>query len=257
MPVLMRKGGAKEVLAVDAINHCDHKLKAVKHYHNVDFEFKTVGSIYQLDEKLEGRPFDLINYSGLLYHVFSPLMALCGVRPLLKRNGLLIVSTNVVLDDGYSMEFNNGGRMQTENNTFWYVSVKLFDYMLRYLKLSPQDCIYVPHTAVKSDIRYTFEKRSGYLSVLCRASDEVLATADDEWMLNSAAGSWEYQWNADWKLAARQPKSKININGQLDKSHFRKDLDCLDLWEAVNNRPPLTVTQSPSDSHLLSLSDKF
>jgi hypothetical protein len=212
--------------------------------------------MYDLQQKLPGQGFDLINCSGLLYHVFSPLMVLCGVRPLLKRNGLMIVSTNVILADGYSQEFNDAGRIQRETNTFWYLSVKLFDYLLRYLKLAPIDFLYIPHAAVQSDEKFVFDKPSGYLSVLCRASDDVLATRDDEWMPVSARDSWEYHDLYNSKKAAGQPVSHIDHKGKLDKSFFREEIECLDLWQGVNNRPPLTLTGRISDSHILSLSDQ-
>lgn len=256
IPVLMRRGGAAEVLAVDAVGHCQEKLEAVQHYHGVDFEFRSVGLMYDLQRKLDGRGFDLINCSGLLYHVFSPLMVLCGVRPLLKRGGLMIVSTNVTVVDGYAMEFNDAGRLQAEPNTFWYLSVKLFDYLLRYLKLAPLDCLFVPHESVREGEGYVFDKPSGYLSVLCRAADGPLPARGDEWMPKSADGSWEYQWLPDWNLAARQPVSAVRTKEEPDRQFFRPDIECLDLWEAVNGRGPLTSASAPSDTHLLRLSDR-
>lgn len=256
IPVLMRRGGAESVLAIDAVDHCLDKLKAVQHYYEVDFDYRSVGLMYDLQQKLPGQSFDLINCSGLLYHVFSPLMLLCGVRPLLKRNGLMIVSTNVILEDGYSQEFNDAGRIQQETNTFWYLSVKLFDYMLRYLKLAPIDFLFIPHTSVRSDVKFVFEKPSGYLSVLCRASDDVLATRDDEWMAASARDSWEYHDLFNSQKTASQPLSHIDYKGDLDKSFFRDEIECLDLWQGVNSRRPLTLTGQISDSHILSLSDQ-
>lgn len=34
-------------------------------------------------------------------------------------------------------EFNAGGRMQDEANTFWYPTLELLEYQLRYLRLHP------------------------------------------------------------------------------------------------------------------------
>lgn len=256
IPVLMRRGGASEVLAVDAVAHCQDKLEAVQHYYGADFEFKSVGLMYDLQRKLGGRGFDLVNCSGLLYHVFSPLMVLCGVRPLVRRGGLMIVSTNVTLVDGYQMEFNDAGRLQAEPNTFWYLSIKLFDYLLRYLRLAPLECLFVPHEAVRAGRGYVFDKPSGYLSVLCRAVDEPLAAPEDEWMRESARTSWEYLWLPDWELAARQTPSSVRTKQEPDRRFFRRDLECLDLWEAVNAAGPLKTVTDPSDSHVLRLSDR-
>lgn len=256
VPVLMRRGGASEVLGVDAVGHCSDKLDAVRHYYGADFEYRSVGLMYDLAGKLAGRGFDLVNCSGLLYHVFSPLAVLCGVRPLLRRGGLMIVSTNVTVEDGYAMEFNDAGRLQAEPNTFWYLSVKLFDYLLRYLRLAPLDCLFVPHAAVGTGEGFVFDKASGYLSVLCRATDEPLAARGDEWMPRSAATSWEYLWLTDWARAARQRPAAARLKGELDRQFFRTDIECLDLWAAVRGREPLTSAADPSDTHLLRLCDR-
>jgi SAM-dependent methyltransferase len=254
MPVLMCRGGASSVLATDAMDHCVEKMNAVKHYFNVNFDYTSVGLMYSLYKKLANESFDLINCSGLLYHVFSPLMVLSGVRPLLKRDGLMIISTNVTLAKGFSMEFNNEGRIQQEENTFWYISIELLDYMMRYLKLAPIDCIYFLHSNIKSNVRLVFDKPSGYVSVLCRATDNVLSTEEDQWMHKSAKSSWEYRFLSNWELAKHQPKSSIQCKNQIDKQYYRKDIECLDLWKAINQTSPATVNKE-SDSHKLRLSD--
>jgi len=145
--------------------------------------------------------FDIINFSGVLYHVFSPFMLLAGVRPLLKRNGLIIVSTNVVVNDSFTMQFNNAGRLQEEVNTFWYLSAGALDYLLRYLKLAPIDCLYIPHRDVKSFDRLVTDVESGYLSVVCRAQGDIIPSREDNWMLKSAQHSWEYAGLIDWDFA--------------------------------------------------------
>src|SRR5260221_4493235 len=147
-PTLMARGGASRVLAIDGLDYCKQKLAAVRHYYGVSFEYRTVGPMYSLTETLRGDGFDFINCSGLLYHVFSPLMILAGLRGLLKRNGVLAVSTNVILDRGFAAEFNAAGTLQEEPNTFWYLSTGLLDYFLRLLRLAPIECLYQPHEAM-------------------------------------------------------------------------------------------------------------
>ena len=62
------------------------------------------------------------------------------------------------------MEFNNAGRIQEEANTFWYVSVPLLDYMLRYLALAPIDCSFTWHSSLADPhVRQRFDKPSGYI----------------------------------------------------------------------------------------------
>ena len=254
IPVIMRRGGADSVLATDAVDYCVEKMEAVKYYYNTAFAYRNVGLMYGLHKKLADYNFDLINCSGLLYHVFSPLMILSSIRPLLKRCGFMIVSTNVVLEDGFSMEFNNAGKMQDEIQTFWYTSVELLDYLLRYMKLAPLGCLFLPHAAIKSNVRYVFSKPSAYLSVLCQAVDDVLPTEDDRWMMQSSRGSWEYHGLSDWKRASRQPRSSIKCK-PISEKHFRDDIHCLDLKEAVRKDKPFLKAEKESDSHILHLSD--
>lgn len=245
VPVLMSKRGAKRVLATDAVDHCTRKLAAVKHYHNVKFDYKTVGLMYELDKKIRGG-FDLINCSGLLYHVVSPFMVLAGIRPLIKRNGIVVVSTNVVHTHDHLMEFNNAGRLQDELNTFWYLSIPLIDYMLRYLRLAPIDCLYLPHENVRSHIRYRTDKQTGYITIACRAVDEPLATDTDPWMKRSARESWEYLGLVDWHRARKNPDSRIGYKGNSNR---------IDLWESVNEKPPVGMTTNLAETHCLRLKD--
>ena len=87
--------------------------------HKVDYGFKRIGLLYDLAKKLHNpsqRGFDLINLSGVLYHVFSPFHVLAGLRPFLKKNGLMIITTNVINRDDWSMEFNNSGNLQSESS---------------------------------------------------------------------------------------------------------------------------------------------
>jgi 2-polyprenyl-3-methyl-5-hydroxy-6-metoxy-1,4-benzoquinol methylase len=264
MPVLMSRSGASRVLAIDGVDHCLEKLAAVQHYYGTSFEYRTVGPMYSLSDKLGGEGFDFINCSGLLYHVVSPLTVLTGLRGSLKRNGLIIVSTNVIVDREAFADFNAKGRLQVEPNTFWYLSTGLLDYALRYLRLAPIVCAYQPHDTMETDWRMRTEKRSGYLSVLCRGIDQILPTTDDPWMADSAARSWEYEWLADWERVDSQPVSRIGVRGR--RPHERDDLGftrwqrltrqvppVIDLTASVEAGAAITEASGPADSHQLSL----
>jgi 2-polyprenyl-3-methyl-5-hydroxy-6-metoxy-1,4-benzoquinol methylase len=241
IPVLMRKRGASEVMAVDHSHHSVGKLAAVQHYHGVDFDYRSVGLMYGLRDRLGGKGYDLVNLSGILYHVFSPLSLIAAVRPLLKRGGLMILSTNVTLEDGYVMDFNAAGRLQSEANTFWYPSIGLFDYLLRYMRLQPIDCSFLSHSDVST--LDPVDKPTGYASVVCRAVDRA---DGDPWMLDSALTSWEYSGLSDWKLADSQPSSSI----EYDSPH---DGATIDLAEAVQGAT-VAVPAAERDSHILKLS---
>jgi SAM-dependent methyltransferase len=255
IPVLMRRGGADRILAVDALDHCVGKLAAVKRAYGVDFEYRSVGLMYELDRKLPGEAFDVVNLSGLLYHVLSPPLVLCGVRPLMKRNGVLIVSTIVVDDDGFFMEFNANGRLQEEPNTFWYVSVPLFDYLLRYLRLAPIDCAYLSHADVDG-MDPPLDRPTGYLAVACRAVDTPLPTSNDAWMPFSAHASWEHLNLCDWSRAERQEESSAGYAARVDSSLLRSEIRTVDLLAAVRSEGSWGSARSLEESHHLRLGDE-
>jgi len=258
MPVLMVRGGARHVLSTDHWFLYYKKLKAVQHYYNVTFQFKQLGLLYGRSGKLGMHArggFDFVNLSGILYHVFSPLQVIASIRPLVKENGLIIVSTNVMEKPGYFMEFNNAGKLQTDHNTFWYMSIQLMDYVLRYFRLKPIDCLYCPHQE-NDPVRYSKGFKTGYLTVLCRAVKEFIADPDDDWMQTSFNKSLEYIGLCNEGLLNKQPKSTIQYKSEVDKDLLRADGSCLDLYKAVTERPPLMKAEKPADTHLLRLQDQ-
>jgi SAM-dependent methyltransferase len=159
VPTLLAKRGARDVLAVDYSHHCLGKMEAVRRYHGMRFEYRSVGLMYRLHEQLHPRGFDLVNCSGILYHVFSPLTLLAAARPLVKRGGLMLAAVPVTLDPGYTMDFNAAGRIHSDANTFWYPSARLFDYLLRYMRLAEV-------TRVSGDSQFPFEPVSASLEDL-------------------------------------------------------------------------------------------
>jgi hypothetical protein len=186
--------------------------------------------------------------------VWSPISVLAAVRPLLKRNGLAVVSTGVIRDAGHFMEFNNAGRMQEEANTFWYPSVPLLDYMLRYLALAPIDCAFLWHKNVSNPhVRLGFDKPSGYISVVCRAVDAVVPFPGDLWMNRSARDSWEYRGLCDWQVAKDQPSSSVAYRRAPHRNAWRGDIDALDLWKAAQTMPDMSSVSRLEDSHTLML----
>jgi 2-polyprenyl-3-methyl-5-hydroxy-6-metoxy-1,4-benzoquinol methylase len=245
IPVLMCRQGASRVLATDFSFHCYRKMCALMNYYDVEFSFERIGLLYDLASKIAGPRwpgFDLINLSGVLYHVFSPFQVLAGLRPLLKKDGLMIVSTNVVDGDGFAMEFNNSGKFQSEGNTFWYLTIPMFDYMLRYFQLAPIDCLYhkyEPKDAVHRD------SSTGYVSVVCRAVDDKGAGFNDTWLSESVSVSWEYL-QCNQKMIDGQSRSKIG---------YRNGDKTIDMLEYLSRSTPVGTPSSSQDTNFLRLAD--
>ena len=239
IPLLMAKRGATRVEAVDSGMHCLAKMRRLNEAHGMRYGFSVRQTAYDFDEHYAGG-FDLVNLSGLLYHVVSPLMVLLGIRPLLKRNGLMIVSTNIIIDVGMYEEFNAHGRMQREVNTFFYPTIGLLDYWLRMLRLKPIHSMFMPHEAVADvslgnlPMKYVFDKKSGYVSILCQATDSSEA---DVWAQTMISNSIESQRLCDWKRVDAQQVSSINYTGPRDamkivtKAETTQDSHLLLLWD--------------------------
>jgi SAM-dependent methyltransferase len=257
IPILMCRQGARRVVATNPHLYNYEKMQAVRQLYGVGFKFRQIGSLYDLSRKFgRTRGFDLINLSGVLYHVYSPMHVLAGLRPLLKPNGLMIVSTNVVYRSDFSMEFNDRGKLQREATTYWYPSIPLFDYLLRYFKLLPIDCLY--HAYERDDsVRFTGDFESGYLAVVCRATDDPAFDAGDTWVRESIQDSYESILLWDQEKSSAYAASTIGYRHQLDRQLFRADGRSLDLWKAVQELPTVGTANRSQDSHALLLSDKI
>lgn len=230
IPTLMVKGGAAEVYATDNARPIDYpvdgndsivamrkKIDFIKVLHGVNWQYRIIPERAGVADHLlkcgEGQ-FDLLNLSGLLYHVYSPMHWLGSVRPLLKDNGLAIISTNITFDPAFTMSFNARGYPQSNLTTYWYISVQLFDYLLRYFRLMPVRAVYFKET-----------NEYGYLSAVCRATENVIADPDDDWMENSAWHSWDSKWYGGLEMAGKSESSTIEFkDGNPDRR--------INLWDA-------------------------
>jgi SAM-dependent methyltransferase len=257
IPVLMCRQGARRVVATNPHLYNYEKMQAVRKYYNAGFKFRQIGSLYDLSSKLRSeRGFDLINLSGVLYHVYSPMHVLAGLRPLLKKNGLMIVATCVVKRADFSAEFNDRGKLQREATTFWYPSIPLFDYLLRYFKLLPIDCLYHPF-APDDAVRSTQGFESGYLCVVCRATDEPAFDSDDGWAAESLENSYESIILYDREMASQQSESTVGYRREPDQRWLRPNKRSIDLWQAVAQMPPVVTADRTQDTHILRLSDQI
>ena len=255
MPILMCRQGARDVFATNPHLYNYEKMQAVRKLFGVNFKFRQIGSLYDVSRKLGNKSFDLINLSGVLYHVWSPMHVIAGLRPLLKKNGLMILSTNVVKRNDFSMEFNDRGKLQREATTYWYPSIPLYDYLLRYFELLPIDCLYHPY-ARDDSTRFTSEFESGYLSVVCRATDDPSFDSDDAWAPESITDSYESILLWDRAKQAAQPVSTIGYRHAPDPQLLHANGRSLDLWKAVDALPPVGAASQPQDTHALLLADR-
>ena len=134
------------------------------------------------------------------------------------------------------------------------MSVPTLDYLLRYLKLAPIDCLYIAHRDIKSSIRYVTNVESGYLSVVCRAADEPLASREDDWMRKSAQQSWEYSGLIDSDFCSRQAVTQVPYSVTIENDLLRDDTRTIDVLRALPSRT-IHEAETPGDTHVLRLAD--
>ena len=256
IPAIMLRQGANRVLATDALPHCEKKMDVLRRIYDVNFDFRAIGLLYDLSAKLKDQGgFDFINLSGVLYHVFSPMHVMAGIRPLLKKNGLMVISTNVIDREGCTLEFNSRGSLQTETNTFWYHSVPMLEALIRYFKMVPVDFLYCPHSEVYPAL-YSPERKSGFMSVLCRAVDDPENDNSDKWAAYSRRASWEFLSLCNGEMMAGQPHSTITLRG--DHNRMPVGIQGIHLLDGIDE--PQHIVSSVEDtrnSHSLHLSDMY
>jgi 2-polyprenyl-3-methyl-5-hydroxy-6-metoxy-1,4-benzoquinol methylase len=257
IPVLMHRKGAKRIIAADAVPHCADKMAVLQQVYGATWDFRQIGLMYDLADKLaaDGQ-FDFVNLSGVLYHVFSPLHTLASARPLMKKNGLFMLSTNVVNEQSDVMHFNTAGKLQTEPNTFWYPSIPLLEYFLRYFNFAPIDCLYSRHPS--NSPLHVAGKECGFISIVCRAVDPGTAVpANDHWAKRSMLGSWEYTGLSKQRHDPAATPSSIGY----DLPEALKDIvarnGSIDLHLAVNELGRrVERAKRVEDSYLLRLTDE-
>lgn len=120
-------------------------------------------------------PFDVVIFSGVLYHMFDPLSGLAVVRGLVRNGGICIVETTVAFDDSDVMYFNRAGRFTA--GAYWFVTPRCLDYLLRLLRFEPLDVVYQEIDHDDGDA-----PEQGRIAVACRAVAEPVAEPGDEYI---------------------------------------------------------------------------
>jgi SAM-dependent methyltransferase len=175
VPVLLKRQGATTVVAYDRLSLTQH-WEQVKQSYEVDFDYVHGIPLNELKQALrdQGKPesFDVVVFSGVLYHMIDPLAGLAMARSFVRSGGLLVIETSVKLASEHILEFNAGGKLYAESNYF-QVSIATLDYWIRMLRMAPIDAALF-RGAEASDIR-----RCG---IVGRATEGVEADPDDSWM---------------------------------------------------------------------------
>ncbi len=161
---LMARGGASEALGYDRVLHRD-RLELVQTALKVDFDLIGGMKLQDLPRSVTGA-FDVVVFSGVLYHMLDPIAGLATVRGLVRNGGMCLIETMVSPEKTDGMYFNTKGHITKWS--LWMITPQLLDYIVRFLRLEPLDVVYLG--------------RPNRVAIACRAVGEPAADADDDWM---------------------------------------------------------------------------
>ena len=166
VPVLMKRRRARAVVGYDRINW-SRKAHFVMMCYGVDYRY-VAGFNYadfQVNTLRSEMPlFDLIVFSGVLYHMFDPLGGLLRTRSMVRQGGLVIVETSALMNDVMAIFFNAEACIIPPPNYF-VPSLACLEYLLRLCRLVPLDFIHAGHGGEGVHPDHT------RVCVVCRAVD--------------------------------------------------------------------------------------
>lgn len=174
IPVLLKRGGAETVVAYDRIDSSE-KIRTIQDVYQVDFEYIHSMLLPDLQTALLESPgrkfFDLVVFSGVLYHLFNPLGLLALARGFCKIGGLFLLETCVCHDEKEKLVFNAAG---LHGPNYFYATTAWLDYCLRMMGLEPLHVVYNGPLAPEDVCRMAILCRSRSAAVPLDETDDFM-----------------------------------------------------------------------------------
>ena len=171
----MEKAGAAPVVATDIEDRPQFRL--AHKVLNSNVQYLTDCHVYDLQARLgqiSPGKWDLIVFSGVLYHIVDPLGTLAQIRNLLKPGGLLVVESACIEHEEISMYFNAAGCFYNEPYTFWLPTTSCLRYLLRL-------CSFEPLRSLRARDQLRYGKVQRY-ALVARAVKPKLLWQQDRWL---------------------------------------------------------------------------
>jgi hypothetical protein len=198
IPILLKKAGAGLVVAYDR-RDLTSRIKTLQSVYHVDFQYFPDMQLRELparlDREAQTRFFDLVVFSGVLYHLIDPFGLLALVRGLCKVGGLLLIETVAQQSPATTLIFNAKGQTYPGSHYFMPTTAWL-DYALRMVGLKPLYAVYLGSLAPDSHIR---------VAILCRSTPRPCPIDPlDRWVQEPwHQGTLEVESQLDWKQLAK------------------------------------------------------
>lgn len=208
LPVLMKRAGAKTVTAYDRWQ-LQEKIDLVKKVYSMDFDYISGRQLTELPAALSDSKhslFDVVLFSGVLYHLINPLGLLSVARSFCREGGLFLVETAALQDQGMALHFNAAGKLYGQHANYFIPTTNCLDYFLRMLRLKPIKALYL---GSETD-------RTPRVAVLCRAVSTPIPFGgeQDDW-INSDKFSRDLknEYAIDWSdLANNLPQVPVTFD---------------------------------------------
>jgi len=244
IPILLKRRGARSVVALDAIDQTE-KVRLVQACTGESFEYFPRVSLSRVKEALTERArlssysnewgqtkiqtgFDVVVLAGVLYHVFSPFHVIGLARTLLKQGGLLILETAASCQDRYAQDwvFRGDKWIYPSGSNTWFLTLKMLDHFLRFMKFKPVDCVHGP---INEDI-----VRVAVAAIA--VADPLPLEAESEWFMQSTKNI-DYDEIVDTEWAGSSP---VKIPYSPGDCVYHSGLSgAVDIHLTVKDRPAL------------------
>lgn len=222
LAVLMGRQGAKSVTAYDRIDWSS-KIAFVKRCYGADFEYISGCNYFcflDAAKKTRGFPFDFVNFSGVLYHMFDPLGGILRTRSLVRDGGFVLLETSALIREEVAVYFNDEGRLLPPPN-YCVPTVAWLDYILRLCRLRPVDVL---HSATENHAPSAHTR----ICVVCQAENTPLVFQDGRWDNHLVTDYADY---IDWN-DTRSTKARLNYT-PLNKNIVFRDNQTADLFASM------------------------
>lgn len=267
--VLAARAGAKQVVATDRYSF-DEKIDFVKSAFDVSFDYhgglefpQLMDLCNQTTDPTVPASFDVVNFSGILYHMYDFMNGFAMVRSLAKKGGIAIIESLGYVGDKYDAHFNaHGHTAMTDPHSYFSLSVTLIDYLCRYFAMRPIDFFWLPRSA-KEDSNLNGEK-FGRFCFVCRIESDPIEIGNDPFLdrrimrkdekTGLIVDSGERRWKQDDRLIFKKnEEAELETFVTYDSSLSNEDP--LIFPNIVTNQTLLTVNKEGPNKKILRLDD--
>ena len=242
--LLLLRRKANNVTAYDRlvnVRRADYLKKIFK------FDFKYISGVSlselaSIYRKPGSTLFDVIVFSGVLYHMFDPLAGLATIRGLLRNGGILLIETSAIFHNIMCMYF-NAGKFYPYTN-YWQITVECLDYLLRFIKLEPLDCVYFVQKEIEdTSLSHSKSLKLCRVCIACRAVDHCIPCEKDEWMKQSTRGLFnnDFREFIDWGIVEDGSFSDVDYKIQNKNNIIRQDTGTINIFKTIQNSPCLEI----------------